>query len=45
LRDRELVRDGGADRACRQLAVGEQFEDASPNRIAENVERVHPLKI
>ena len=32
LRDRELVGDGGADRTCRQFAIGEQFENASPNR-------------
>ena len=45
LADRELALDGGADRARRHLAVGEQFQNAPPHRIAKDVERVHPPKL
>jgi hypothetical protein len=41
LGDPELLLDDGADRAGRHLAVGEQLEDAPPDRITEDVERVH----
>ena len=41
LGDRELVLDGGTDGASRHLAVGEQFENAAPHRIPQDVERVH----
>ena len=45
LGDRELRLDGGTDGPCRLLAVGEQFENAPPDRIAEDVECVHIPKI
>ena len=45
LGDRELRLDGGTDGPRRLLAVGEQFENAPPDRIAEDVERVHIPKI
>ena len=45
LGDRELRLDGGADGPRRLLAVGEQFENAPPHRIAQDVERVHIHKI
>ena len=32
------------DRARRLLAAGEQLEDAAPDRVAEDVERVHGAK-
>src|SRR4029077_727662 len=45
LSDRELVLDGCADRARRHLAVGEQFQDAAPHRIAQDVECVHSINL
>ena len=39
----ELGLNGGADDARGQLAVGEEFEDAPADRVAEDVERVHDL--
>jgi hypothetical protein len=41
LRDTELGLDGRGQLAGRLLAVGEQFQDAPPDRLAKNVERVH----
>ena len=41
LGDPELVPDDLGDRARRVLAGGEQLEDASADRVAEDVERVH----
>src|SRR3954454_16540557 len=41
LRDAELLLDDRADRTRRQLALREQLEDASPDGVAEDVERVH----
>ena len=41
LRDAELRLDDGGDRARGQLAIGEQLEDPAPDRVAEDVERVH----
>ena len=41
LRDPELRLDDVADRAGRQLAVGEELEDPPPDRVAQDVERVH----
>ena len=45
LGDRELRLDSGTDGARRLLAVGEQFENAPPDRIAEDVKRVNSPKI
>ena len=41
LGDRELGLDGCTDRTRRLLSVGEQFEDAPADRIAQDIERVH----
>jgi hypothetical protein len=41
LRDAELALDLFADPAGAELALREEFEDASADRIAEDVERVH----
>ena len=41
LGDPELRLDDGADRARRPLAVGQQLQDPPPDRVAEDVERVH----
>ena len=41
LRDPELGLDDGGDRPRAQLAVGEQLEDPPPDRVAEDIERVH----
>jgi len=41
LRDAEPGLDVGANLAGRTLAVGQQLKDVSPNRIPEDVERVH----
>ena len=41
LRDPELGLDDGGDRPGGQLAIGEQLEDPAPDRVAEDVERVH----
>jgi hypothetical protein len=41
LRDAELGLDGRGQLAGRPLAAGEQFQDAPPDRVAEDVERVH----
>ena len=41
LRDAELGLDDGGDRPRGQLAVGEELEDPPPDRVAEDVERVH----
>ena len=41
LRDPELRLDDRGDRPGGQLAVGEQLEDPPPDRVAEDVERVH----
>src|SRR6478752_4576655 len=45
LRDRELVADRRADGASGQFAVGQQFQDPSTDRIAQDVERVHATTI
>ena len=45
LRDAELGLDDRGDRPCRQLAIGEQLEDAAADRVSEDVERVHAAKI
>ena len=45
LADVELRLDGGADGARGQFAVGEQFEDAPADRVAEDVKRVHHTDI
>ena len=37
----ELGLDGRADGARRQFAVGEQFEDAPADRVAQDIKRVH----
>ena len=41
LGDAELLPDDRRHRAGALLAVGEQFEDPSPYRVTEDVERVH----
>ncbi len=41
LRDAELVLDHGGDRSGGQLPFREKLEDAPPDRVAENIERVH----
>jgi len=41
LRDAEPGLHVGANLAGRTLAVGQQLKDVSPNRIPEDVERVH----
>ncbi|MGH3214002.1 MAG: hypothetical protein ACRDL9_05420 [Trebonia sp.] len=41
LRDTELGLDGRGQLAGRPLAAGQQFQDAPPDRVAKNVERVH----
>jgi hypothetical protein len=41
LRDPELGPDNGRDGPRGQLAVGEQLEDPPPDRVSQNVERVH----
>jgi hypothetical protein len=41
LGDPELVLDDRGDRPCGQLTVGEKLEDSPPDRVAEDVERVH----
>ena len=41
LRDPELRLDDGRDRPRSQLAVGEQLEDPSPDRVSQDVESVH----
>ena len=41
LRDPELGLDDGRDRPRGQLAIGEQLEDPSPDRVSQDVERVH----
>ena len=45
LRDAELVLDHRAERAGGVLAAPEQLQDATADRIAEYVERVHDAKI
>ncbi len=45
LGDSELMPDDVRDGAGAQLLIREQFEDAAPNRIAENVERVHQREV
>jgi hypothetical protein len=45
LGDAELTLDHLAQRARGELAVSEQLQDATANRIAEYVERLHPAKI
>jgi hypothetical protein len=45
LADRELGLDDSSDGARRHLAIGEQFEDPAPHRIAQYVERVHVTKL
>ena len=45
LRDPELGLDDGGDRPGGQLAVGEELEDPPPDRVAQDVERVHGAKI
>jgi len=45
LRDAEPGLDVGANLAGRTLAVGQQLKDVSPNRIPEDVERVHSAVI
>ena len=41
LRDPELGLDDRGDRPRGQLAIGEQLEDPPPDRVAQDVERVH----
>jgi hypothetical protein len=41
LGDPELVLDDRGDGTRRLLAVGQQLQDPAPDRIAEDVERVH----
>ncbi|GAM97496.1 hypothetical protein U91I_01122 [alpha proteobacterium U9-1i] len=41
LADAELGLDYFDDLARRTLAIGERFKDASPHRVAENIESVH----
>ena len=41
LRDPELGLDDGGDRARSRLPFGEELEDPPPDRVAEDVERVH----
>ena len=41
LGDAELALDDLADGAGRELAVGHQLEDPPPDRVAQNVERMH----
>ena len=43
LTDAELFADHRDDLPRRPLVVDEQFEDASPNRVTENIERVHEI--
>ena len=45
LRDPELGLDDGRDRPRGQLAVGEQLEDPAPDRVSQDVERVHAANI
>src|ERR1700682_390075 len=45
LGDGELGLDGRTDRSGSALAAGEQFEDATPHRVAQDVERAHGLKL
>src|SRR6185503_795309 len=45
LADPELALDGGADFASRHLAAGQQFHNATPYRIPEDVEGVHQFKL
>jgi hypothetical protein len=44
LGDAELTLDDGADRPGRLLTTGEQLEDPAPDRITEDVERVHVVQ-
>ena len=44
LRDPEFGADRLRDRPGRPLAAREQLEDAPPDRVAEDVERVHPAQ-
>lgn len=41
LGDAELPPDGAGDLAGCALPIGEQFQDPAPDRIAQDVERVH----
>jgi hypothetical protein len=41
LREAELLLHDGGDLAGRLLAVGEQLEDPPPDRVAQNLERMH----
>jgi len=41
LADAELALDHRGDRAGRLFPLGEQLQDPAPDRIAEDVERVH----
>ena len=45
LGDRELGLDHRADRAGALLTLGKQLQDPAPDRIPENIERVHSRSI
>ena len=45
LGDAELGSDGLDDLARGKLVAGQQFEDAAPNRVAEDIEGVHQSSI
>ncbi len=45
LTDPELVADHPNDLARRHLVIGQQLENASSDRIAEDIERVHTANI
>ena len=45
LRDPELGLDDGGERPRGQLPVGEQLEDPPPDRVAQDIERVHVAMI
>jgi hypothetical protein len=43
LSDPELLLNDASDVARRRRAIGEELEDAPPNRVSEDIERVHEL--
>ena len=45
LRDAELGLDDIADRPRRQLAIREELEDPPPDRVTEDIERLHVGRI
>jgi hypothetical protein len=45
LGDPELLLDDSPDFAGGLLTLGQQLEDAAPDRITENVEGVHPQRV